>query len=335
MNGWLHLVHNLKIMKHPFFCGGTLLRNVNPPVVVTAAHCIYGIVEIFNASEKGQSFKLYATFNRSNVEGTQKGYVTVPWKKAMYHSLYNHTSFENDVGVVLLDYNYKISNERVIDLDTNVTCCSEGELVRVLGYGASGSGKNPTGYLEYADLSYVTTDICNKWYYLWDLYDSNHAQDPLTYNFSKVDWNTVHPTKTYVYPGMICAYASNKDACQGDSGGPLLKGKTQTDPQVGIVSWGSGCAQNVPGVYTSVGYYSDWIWAASSCLLAENGDDYFQSDCKKLTCAIDEAKNGHKSCFNGTWDSNGDPMPFSTVAPASRAMFWLAFCIALGALTWL
>ena len=46
---------------------------------------------------------------------------------------------------------------------------------------------------------------------------------------------------------------------QGDSGGPLFV----CDPkcrQIGITSWGIGCARDrFPGVYTRVAAYQDWI----------------------------------------------------------------------------
>jgi len=53
---------------------------------------------------------------------------------------------------------------------------------------------------------------------------------------------------------MVCAGVAEggKDSCQGDSGGALYIKKS--GKQVGIVSWGTGCAQkDYPGVYANVG----------------------------------------------------------------------------------
>jgi len=63
---------------------------------------------------------------------------------------------------------------------------------------------------------------------------------------------------------MMCAASPGKDSCQGDSGGPLvIKGYAydgSQDYQVGIVSWGYGCAQTYfPGVYTDVYRFITWI----------------------------------------------------------------------------
>ncbi len=63
--------------------------------------------------------------------------------------------------------------------------------------------------------------------------------------------------------GQICAglEEGGRDSCQGDSGGPLaIMGENGCPSQIGIVSWGAGCAEaNAYGIYTRISAYADWI----------------------------------------------------------------------------
>ena len=70
------------------------------------------------------------------------------------------------------------------------------------------------------------------------------------------------------YPGAaiddrtLCAglEVGGLDSCQGDSGGPLVVRDGDEWVQVGVVSWGAGCAKpGMFGVYTSTGAFARWV----------------------------------------------------------------------------
>ncbi|XP_045773067.1 trypsin-1-like [Maniola jurtina] len=84
---------------------------------------------------------------------------------------------------------------------------------------------------------------------------------------SKSKCEEAHPSWRKLPQGIsdeqICAGDPKglRDTCQGDSGGPLM-GLTTNDGflrLVGVTSYGRGCGSPVPGVYTRVSRYLDWI----------------------------------------------------------------------------
>ncbi|WLQ13178.1 serine protease [Hahella aquimaris] len=61
---------------------------------------------------------------------------------------------------------------------------------------------------------------------------------------------------------MMCAGypLGGKDTCDGDSGGPMLWNNNGVLTQVGVVSFGEGCAKaGFPGVYARVATFNEWI----------------------------------------------------------------------------
>lgn len=98
---------------------------------------------------------------------------------------------------------------------------------------------------------------------------TTREQGSVSNTLMKVDVPVVEQSKCEAaYPGdildtMLCAGLDEggKDSCQGDSGGPLLIQTELGDMvQVGVVSWGYGCARpDKYGVYSRVTQGIDWI----------------------------------------------------------------------------
>nr|CAD7397569.1 unnamed protein product [Timema poppensis] len=107
-----------------------------------------------------------------------------------------------------------------------------GKLGMVTGWGRTAQNGNPARYLRRAGVKIVHEDRCK---------------------------NTT--IGDHIRETMLCAYEYNTDACQGDSGGPLgYETKTGMVEQIGVVSWGIGCARpGIPGIYTKLTEYLDWI----------------------------------------------------------------------------
>jgi len=62
-------------------------------------------------------------------------------------------------------------------------------------------------------------------------------------------------------PSEICAGAEvGKDACTGDGGSPLVcQAQSGRWTVMGLVTWGVGCASDLPGVYARISHFREWI----------------------------------------------------------------------------
>jgi secreted trypsin-like serine protease len=75
--------------------------------------------------------------------------------------------------------------------------------------------------------------------------------------------------KSFKATSMLCAGTTRKpmvDSCYGDSGGPLFADSADGPVEVGIVSWGRGCAQlGFPGIYSRLSdpQIGQWIYATT------------------------------------------------------------------------
>ena len=113
----------------------------------------------------------------------------------------------------------------------------------IAGWGAATEGGSQQRYLLKAQVPFVSDATCNS----ASMYNGE-----------------------IIATDEICAgYTSGGvDTCQGDSGGPMFRADSAGAwVQVGIVSWGDGCARpNKPGVYTQVSYFSSAIKSAAASL---------------------------------------------------------------------
>ncbi|MBX9595444.1 MAG: trypsin-like serine protease [Roseomonas sp.] len=210
-------------------CGGTV---IGASAVLTAAHCVVldgGRVLPPRALmvEEGTTDILQGRGRRIQVSAIHA------------HPQYRAEPATNDVAILILQQPSGQPRQLLLGAADRAAVLSPGAMATVAGWGQTREGRDaPTSNrLLQVNLPLVSQQDCQRVYA-----------------------NGVRPGSLGDH--TLCAgfRDGGRDSCQGDSGGPLFaNGRTGT-VQIGVVSWGEGCARaGRPGVYASVGHFESWI----------------------------------------------------------------------------
>lgn len=210
------------------FCGGSVIAD---QWVLTAAHCLYD-----RRGDLLQPADYKIAVNAANLLDENAATELVV-SNAYIHPAYEHTATNPHSDMALLELATS-SGVSPVKLSTKSTDKLVGLVGTASGWGAV-EMTNPTdpvfpAQLHKVDVPLVALDVCNS---------------PISYQ------NTL-------YENQLCAgyAAGGRDSCVGDSGGPLVVTHEGVEQQVGIVSFGFGCAEpNFYGIYTNIPYFISWI----------------------------------------------------------------------------
>jgi trypsin len=167
----------------------------------------------------------------SNLPGALSASAEQRWvSKSIPHEWYSYYSEEYDFMLLKLDQALDTNKYPPVLINDQASIPAVGDPLTVIGLGYTRENGSPSDQLRQVTIN---------------------AQDP----------SSCSNVYSYGFDGdlMVCAgeWNGGKDACQGDSGGPLL---TANGVQVGIVSWGNGCARPFNyGVYSRVSSVMEWI----------------------------------------------------------------------------
>ena len=199
------------------FCGGSLIA---PNVVLSAAHC----------AQPGKLIKV--AIGRHDLTNPNDG-DEVNVQSQIPHPKYNQGTTDNDFLILILE---RDTTEDAGFVQVNPNYVSGGTPVTTMGYGDTNPSESVSSLapiLMHTEVKTVSNEIC-----------STSSGSVGGWDFFGITFGGYNASyKNMITDNMICARDDGEDSCQGDSGGPLvIRSDTGEDLQVGVVSWGYGCA---------------------------------------------------------------------------------------------
>uniref|UniRef100_A0A8C5MWH1 Transmembrane serine protease 15 n=1 Tax=Leptobrachium leishanense TaxID=445787 RepID=A0A8C5MWH1_9ANUR len=205
-------------------CGASL---VNEEWLVSAAHCVYGRNLIPSAWKA-----VLGLHSNLDLSGPQTVIRVIDQIVISPH--YNRRTKDSDIAMMHMQFKVNYTDYiQPICLQETDQVFAEGMNCSIAGWGRTQSQGPIPNILQEAEIPLISNEKCQ--------------QNLPEYNITQ---------------NMICGGYDEGgiDTCQGDSGGPLMCLEDQRWFQVGVTSFGIGCAQpNRPGVYVRLTQFKDWI----------------------------------------------------------------------------
>ena len=246
---WIAMLKIMDYQNRSWLCSAVM---ITPKFLLSAVHC-------FNpqGSLTGRAEFVEIRFNFVKLRNSNRHTLLITEHDIIKHPDFDKNELLNDICILKIpesacnffdyDFNFPLLDRTPVEIVKHF---------EVAGWGMTETGGNPQSLMT-VELDYLASNECN----LKANYKVGNQLQNWVYNetqfclYGDKNWEY---SKRYKHRNTIRA-----DACTGDSGGPVYSYKNGYRLN-GLISFGpKNCGANIPGVYTRISSYIDWIKAVT------------------------------------------------------------------------